>query len=234
MFTYDHLTAIAPNIKTEKFVIPSSLMKIIIPDVKPYLPLEDQMPKAEWDNAWDRFIGAISSACGEQYGRMFQDWYQACKQHSYYQKDDMFPIIRQFDIDKRRLFFARDRGFVLGKYLLDGADGNTSYAANYSIQIQTELARQNENAIFALTNRLSPMRSLPPASGPDRSAKRNNFRNPSSPFRAPCYDSDNSPLYRGCPVRRRPPAAVFCGVLCPMASYGRGGLHIVLATFYGN
>ena len=184
MFTYDHLTAIAPNIKTEKFVIPSSLAKIIIPDVKPYLPLEDQMPKAEWDNAWDRFIGTISSACGEQYGRMFRNWYQACKQHSYYQKDDMFPIIRRFDIDKRCLFFACDRGFVLGKYLLDGVDGITSYAANYSIQKQTELARQNENAIFTLTNKLSPMRSLPSASGPDRSSKRNNFRNPSSLFQS--------------------------------------------------
>ena len=53
-------------------------------------------------------------------------------------------------------------------------------------------------------------------------------------FRPHCYDSDNSPLYRGCPVRLCPPTVVFCGVLCPMASYGHSGLHIVLVTFYGN
>jgi hypothetical protein len=193
MFTYDHLTDVAPNIKTEKFVIPSSLTKIIIPDVKPYLPLEGQMPKAEWDNAWSRFVDAISSACGVQFGKMFQSWYHACKQHSYYQKDDTFPLIQQFDIDKRRLFFAHDPGFVLGKYLLDGADGITSYAANYSIQRQTDLARQNEIAISALANKLSPTRSLPPTSGPDRSPKRNSFRSSSSSFQSSNRPTTASP-----------------------------------------
>jgi len=40
MFTYDHLSNVAPNIKTEKFTIPSNLTKIVIPDTKPYHELK--------------------------------------------------------------------------------------------------------------------------------------------------------------------------------------------------
>lgn len=86
----------------------------------------------------------------------------------------MFPIIRQFDIDKCRQFFGQDKGFMLGKYLLEGADGITSYAANYSVEKQIDLAKQSETAITALVHKLISSCSSYTI-GPDCTSKRASF-----------------------------------------------------------
>ena len=71
----------------------------------------------------------------------------------------------------------------------------------------------------------------PPVEPSEGSRDRNPRTGGSSQTTAPSGAPVTTPII---PVRLCLPAVVFCGVLCPMASYGCGGLHIVLATFYGN
>ncbi|KAF8306979.1 hypothetical protein DL93DRAFT_154412 [Clavulina sp. PMI_390] len=169
MFTYDHLTKEAPQIDTEKYTHPLTLAKIVVPKTKPFLSAEYDLPKAQWDGAWRRYIDAIEEASGDtQFADMFRRWHQICRNHSFYERDDMFPVLRQFDIDKRKLFFHRRDGFVLDESLLSGPEGIVSFAADYSIQQQREAIKLNEASIAAMNAKLSTTCS----SGPERSPRR--------------------------------------------------------------
>lgn len=156
MFTYTHLTLVAPSVETEKYTDPATMAKVIIPKTKLYLPTELELSKADWDGAWKRYIVAITDASDEDFGRMFRSWYEACQAHTYYHRDDLFPVLRRFDADKRKMFFARPRGFLLHSNLFDGPEGIVAAAADYSIQL-------------ASTPRLSPSAS---SIGPARTFKR--------------------------------------------------------------
>lgn len=79
MFTNHQLTDVAPNVKTERFTIPKSLKKIVIPNVAPYTNAELLMTKDQWNEAWPHFIIAVAGALGSNFGEMFQGYYNFMK-----------------------------------------------------------------------------------------------------------------------------------------------------------
>lgn len=81
---------------------------------------------------------------------MFRAWYLCCKNTEQYKDNESFPIIRQFEIDTRRRFFAHDGKFRLGRYILDGPNGITPFAANYALKLQREQAKQTESSFAAM------------------------------------------------------------------------------------
>lgn len=190
MFTHEHLMKEAANVEQEKHTLPS-LAKVMIPKVKQFMESELLLAKADWDGAYEYLIPAIKVAGGESFAEMFRDWHLCCKSTEQYQDNDSFHIIRQFDTDMRRRFFAHNGSFRLGSYLINGANGITRFAANYALKRQIEQAQQLASSIATLQKETEAgfaalARGYAPSSiGPDRGAKRvNTIRQINTPFHA--------------------------------------------------